>query len=134
MAKVVLIFDDATGRMIDCKGADKESGRYAKMAARMLSVGNTPTLDFGKAGGDTLNVCANGRNGAEIKLMANKVSVTGRLAVGDKDIPDADDIATNSGIAGTAQGIQFSSEDTIPQMAVKLNALMDRIRALGGVS
>ena len=132
MAKVVLIFDDATGRLIDCKGADKESGRYAKMAARMLSVGDTPTLDFGKAGGDTLKVCANGRNGVAINLMANKVNVSGSLSVGGVDMPDPGSIATKAQVAGTAEGIVFSGDDTILQMSVKLNALVERMRALGG--
>jgi hypothetical protein len=83
MAKVVAIVDSGTGKLVDSKGADKEQGRYARFAGRMMSTGDHPALDFGKAGGADLTICCNGRNGSKVKVMAGTLEVTGKIVPGE---------------------------------------------------
>lgn len=88
MAKVVLIVDSGTGRLIDMAGNGREGGRYAKFAKRMLSLDQNPVLDYGANGGDTLVVSRSGGRGAEIKLDASTVNVTGDLKVSGKTLAE----------------------------------------------
>lgn len=99
MARVVLVVDSGTGRLIDVAGNVREGGRYRRFAKRMLSIDENPTLDYGANGGDTLTVSKGGGKGAKIVLDADEVEVTGDITVGGKTVSE---IAAESSIAKSA--------------------------------
>ena len=88
MARLVLMADSDTGRMIDATGTVREGARYRKFAGRMLSTDRDPTLDYGYNGGDALTVSRGGSKGREIRLLAETVSVPGRLEVGGRTVEE----------------------------------------------
>lgn len=87
MARVVLIVDSETGRLIDVAGNAREGGRYKKLAKRMLSPDGSQ-LDYGAAGGDSLTISKGGGRGRAINLLADEVNVPGSLVVGGKTIAE----------------------------------------------
>lgn len=88
MARVVLIVDSETGALIDVAGNSREGGRYLKFVRRILSIDRNPILDYGCNGGDTLTVSKGAGKGAEIKLLANKVSVSDSLEINGKTVEE----------------------------------------------
>lgn len=88
MARVVVIVNSDTGALVDVAGNVREGGRYERFAKRMLSTDENPVLDYGGNGGDTLVISANGGNGKEIRLHADKVVVMGDLEVSGKTLDD----------------------------------------------
>ncbi len=88
MSRVVLIADSETGKLVDVAGNNREGGRYAKFAKRMLSSDTNPVLDYGLNGGDTLNVSRNGGRGEKIRLDARTVEITGDVTIGGKSIQE----------------------------------------------
>lgn len=111
MARCVVIVDSETGKLIDVAGNARETGRYRKFSRRMLSSDTNPRLDYGVNGGDSLEVSQGGYAGKEIKLLADKVSVSGELEVDGVSInqiaeeqiePVLDRISAGDGVAVTS--------------------------------
>jgi len=88
MARVVVIVNSDTGALVDIAGNAREGGRYEKFAKRMLSTDKDPVLDYGGNGGDVLIISANGENGKEIRLLADKVVVSNVLEINGKTMDD----------------------------------------------
>jgi len=81
MARVALIIDSETGKLIDVAGNPRETGRYARFARRMLSSDENPTLDYGVNGGKVLTISRGGSagSGTVINLVAETVRLSGSL-------------------------------------------------------
>lgn len=88
MARLVLMADSETGKMIDATGTVREGARYRKFAGRMLSPDTNPSLDYGYNGGDTLTVSKGGVRGKEIRLLAQTVSVSDSLKVNGRTVEE----------------------------------------------
>lgn len=86
MAKVVVIVDSETGRLVDVAGNGREGGRYARFVQRMLSLDENPVLNYGANGGKELEISCNGLSGEEVKIKADLVSVSGVLSIGGENI------------------------------------------------
>ena len=104
MARVALIIDSETGRLIDVAGNPRETGRYARFARRMLSSDTNPSLDYGVNGGKVLTVSRNGSGGAgtAINLVAETVRLSGTLR--DRDGRTIEQIA-DSRVSGVLNRI-----------------------------
>ena len=139
MSRVVTIIDPDTGKLVDATGRDRETGRYAKFAKRMLSTAQNPVLDYGGNGGDTLFISKNGAAGKAVNIMADTVNVLGELKVDGQTVQEMAEVGVESvlgRVVGTPGQIQVvsdsesSSGDTVARVSLDPNFAED-VRELG---
>ena len=145
MARVVLIIDSDTGKLVDVAGNPREGERYRKFVGRMLSADGT-NLDYGVGGGSSLTVSKGGYNGDEIKLLADVVKVPGTLMVNGKTVEDVVDSRaekTLKGVVGTPNQIVVTQEKVpdpstgklVPRARVSLDpSVVSKLDVIGGLS
>lgn len=128
MARVVVIVNSDTGTLVDVAGNSREGGRYGKFSQRMLTP-DGKNLDYGADGNDTLVISRGGRQGKEIRLLADKVVIPKDLEVNGKSLGDC---ITKRELAEAIRGIDpnlTDAEDTreaLSLLLINLNKLVNQ--------
>lgn len=148
MARVVVMVDSATGKLIDANGTVREGARYRKFAGRILSLGlPTAELDYGANGATKLDVTCGGGTGDEINLKAKRVNISSssRDAVLSIDGKTLDEIIAAGGsqaegqfvaksdIADVVDGLYVADDASAEEVRDALRSLVYRLSELAGV-